>query len=71
MHRYILLPAALLLSAAMMWGNNAAPASQTDANVHGHVIDSETGEHQPYFVIRLAGTQTATMTDASGHYSLK
>lgn len=42
----------------------------SDANINGHVIDAETGEHQPYFLIRLAGTQTATMTDASGHYQL-
>lgn len=44
--------------------------SQSDANLSGHVVDIETGEHLPYFVIKLLGTSIVTMTDASGHYSL-
>lgn len=45
-------------------------AAPTDANIHGHVVDKETGEHLPYFLVKLAGTRTATMTDGSGHYTL-
>ncbi len=44
----------------------AAPVS--DANIGGHVIDAETGEHIPYYLIKIEGTRLATMTDASGHY---
>lgn len=68
MQRNILLFAAIMMCVTSLRG--ADPVSHTDANIHGHVIDTETGEHQPYFVIRIAGTQTATMTDASGHYQL-
>ncbi|MDE6288026.1 MAG: TonB-dependent receptor, partial [Muribaculaceae bacterium] len=46
-------------------------AASTDANITGHVVDSETGEHLPYYLIRIQGTQIATLTDASGHYSLR
>lgn len=46
-------------------------AATTDANITGHVIDSETGEHLPYYLVRIQGTQIATLTDASGHYSLR
>lgn len=40
----------------------------TDANIAGHVIDAETGEHIPFYVVKIDGTHIATMTDASGHY---
>ena len=40
----------------------------TDANIGGHVVDAETGEHLPGCVIKILGTSLATSTDASGHY---
>ncbi len=40
----------------------------TDANIGGHVIDVETGEHMPFYLVKILGTKTATLTDASGHY---
>ncbi len=43
-------------------------AQVSDANITGHVIDSETGEHIPYYLIKIDGTKYATLTDASGHY---
>lgn len=46
----------------------AAPQSVSDANIGGHVIESETGEHLPYCLIKVEGTGLATLTDASGHY---
>jgi len=46
-------------------------ANNSDANITGHVVDTETGEHLPYYTIKLAGTTIATMTDASGHYTLR
>lgn len=46
-------------------------AAPSDANLTGHVVDKTTGEHLPYFRIQLTGTSIATLTDASGHYSLR
>lgn len=40
----------------------------TDANIGGHVVDAETGEHLPGCVIKILGTSLTTSTDASGHY---
>lgn len=48
-----------------------APRRVTDANLFGHVVDSESGEHIAYATITLAGTTFGTTTDASGHYFLK
>ncbi|MDE5719337.1 MAG: TonB-dependent receptor [Paramuribaculum sp.] len=46
----------------------AQNSKTTDANIGGHVIDTESGEHMPGCVIRIIGTSRATVTDASGHY---
>ncbi len=46
------------------------PRPGTDANVFGHIIDAETGEHIPFINILLEGTRIGTITDASGHYLL-
>ena len=43
---------------------------ETDANVFGHIIDAETGEHIPFINIIIEGTRIGTITDASGHYLL-
>ncbi len=48
-----------------------APRRVTDANLFGHVVDSESGEHIAYATIVLVGTTFGTATDASGHYFLK
>ncbi|MDE6126698.1 MAG: TonB-dependent receptor [Muribaculaceae bacterium] len=40
----------------------------TDANIGGHVIDAENGEHLPACLVKIVGTNHATLTDASGHY---
>lgn len=40
----------------------------TDANIGGHVIDTENGEHMPGCVIKILGTSLTTVTDGSGHY---
>lgn len=46
-------------------------AAPSDANIAGHVIDAETGEHMPYYVIQIKDTRIATLTDGSGHYVLR
>lgn len=42
----------------------------TDANVFGHVIDAETGEHIPFINLLIEGTRIGTITDVTGHYLL-
>lgn len=39
--------------------------------ITGHVIDKKTQEHITYINIALKGTTIGTMTDGTGHYSLK
>lgn len=43
----------------------------SDANIVGHVVDVETGEHMPYYLVKVLGTKLATLTDASGHYTFR
>lgn len=40
----------------------------TDANIVGHVVDAENGEHLPYYLIKILNTKLSTFTDGSGHY---
>jgi outer membrane receptor for ferrienterochelin and colicins len=42
----------------------------TDANIFGHVLDAETGEHLPFVTIGIKGTTIGTVTDQTGHYRL-
>jgi iron complex outermembrane recepter protein len=42
----------------------------TDANIFGHVLDAETGEHLAFVNLMIKGTRIGTMTDATGHYLL-
>ncbi len=46
-------------------------AAPSDANIAGHVIDAETGEHMPYYLIQIKDTRIGTLTDGSGHYVLR
>ena len=69
MSKKILMGIAFLMWRMILFGAGNAPV--TDANITGHVIDVENGEHVPGCVVRLADTDIATMTDASGHYVLR
>jgi len=46
----------------------AAMAQNTDANIFGHVIDKNTGEHLPFVNVVVKGTKLGASTDDSGHY---
>lgn len=48
-----------------------APRKNTDANLFGHVVDGDTGEHIAYATVFVKGTTFGTTTDASGHYYLR
>ena len=48
-----------------------AKAQDTDAHIHGHVIDKNTGEHLPYIVVILKGTTIGVSTESTGHYMIR
>ena len=43
----------------------------SDASISGHIIDSKTGEHLPYVMVMVGGTQIGIQTSSSGHYVLR
>ena len=49
----------------------SAEAQDTDAHIHGHVIDKNTGEHLPYIVVILKGTTIGVSTESTGHYMMR
>ena len=49
----------------------SAKAQDTDAHIHGHVIDKNTGEHLPYMVVMLKGTTIGVTTESTGHYMIR
>lgn len=55
---------------SLLKAESEQPRLSTDANVFGHIIDAETGEHIPFINILVEGTRIGTITDASGHYLL-
>lgn len=58
-----------LLVSVSVWG--ADDRRRTEASVHGHVLDKNTGEHVPFLVVSLKGTTVGTSTADSGHYYLE
>ena len=49
----------------------SAEAQGTDAHIHGHIIDKNTGEHLPYMVVVLKGTTIGVTTESTGHYMIR
>ena len=45
--------------------------SGTDAHIHGHVLDKQTGEHLAHIVVMLKGTTIGVATGNSGHYMIR
>lgn len=43
----------------------------SDANIVGHVVDKQSGEHLPFVAVAVKGTAHGTVTDATGHFFLK
>jgi len=54
-----------------LWAAGNPDLNDSDANVIGHVLDKETGEHLSYINVILQGTTIGTTTDNTGHYFLK
>src|SRR6056297_1548338 len=44
-------------------------AQRTDANIVGHVVDTD-GEHIPFATVILKNTTIGTATDETGHFQL-
>lgn len=61
---------ALLCASTVIFSHAGTSPTRSDANITGHVLDSETGEHIPYYAIHIKGTSLGAMTDASGHYAI-
>ena len=51
--------------------HNTDTSDNTDAHIHGHVIDKHTGEHLPYIVVMLKGTTIGVSTENTGHYIIR
>lgn len=51
--------------------DNTDNIDNTDAHIHGHVIDKSTGEHLPYIVVMLKGTTIGVSTEHTGHYMIR
>lgn len=71
MNKIITLILCLCCAVTVAWATEEEKMNASDANVFGHVLDKETGEHLPFITIMLKGTTIGTTTDNSGHYFLK
>lgn len=71
MNKIITLILCLCCALSAAWATEEERMNASDANVFGHVLDKETGEHLPFITIMLKGTTIGTTTDNSGHYFLK
>lgn len=61
----------LYCASTSLWAAGNPDLNDSDANVIGHVLDKETGEHLAYINVILQGTTIGTTTDNTGHYFLK
>ena len=71
MNKIITLMLCLCCTLTVAWATEEEKMNASDANVFGHVLDKETGEHLPFITVILKGTTIGTTTDNSGHYFLK
>ena len=71
MFRKIFFVVALLCAAAFPAFAEISEPDGTDANLVGHILDKNTGEHLPFISVVLQGTMLGTTSDASGHFYLK
>lgn len=65
--------ATLAVAAIAMCSSVLAHAQNklSDASISGHIIDSKTGEHLPYVMVMVGGTQIGIQTPSSGHYAIR
>lgn len=64
----------LMLFPLLAWGRADEDEQRTppsDSNITGHVLHKSSGEHLSYITITIKGTTLGTVTDGTGHYSLR
>ncbi|NDW10031.1 TonB-dependent receptor [Dysgonomonas sp. 520] len=72
MKKYIFLLCCLFSQVSQIIADEAEPIGKpSDANIFGHVVDAKDNEHIPFFTIGIRNTTIGTLTDATGHFSLK
>lgn len=71
MNKIFILILCLVLCRYISMGDDAPALNPSDANIVGHILDKETGEHLAFITVFLKGTTIGTTTDATGHYYLK
>ena len=49
---------------------NRNPKKPTDANVYGHIVSANSGEHLPYATVAIKSTTIGCAADGTGHYKL-
>ena len=49
---------------------NQSPRKNSDANIFGHVISANTGEHLPFATITIKDTTIGCAANGTGHYSI-
>lgn len=68
---YFIIGALMALLPNLTYAIEESELNQSDANIVGHVICKNTGEHLAYITISLKGTTIGTTTDDTGHFFLK
>ena len=71
MKRYIFALVAALCTVLTAKAHTTDISDNTDAHIHGHVIDKHTSEHLPYIVVMLKGTTIGVSTEHTGHYMIR
>ena len=62
MNKIITLILCLCCTLTAAWATEEEKMNASDANVFGHVLDKETGEHLPFITVILKGTTIGTTT---------
>lgn len=60
----------IMISMILFASAGYAQNKPTDANIVGHVVDAENGEHLPYATVQIKGTTIGVVTDETGHFQL-
>lgn len=60
----------IMISMILFASAGYAQNKPTNANIVGHVVDAENGEHLPYATVQIKGTTIGVVTDETGHFQL-
>ncbi len=60
----------IMILSILMTVNVFAQNKPTDANILGHVVDAQSGEHLLYATVQIKGTTVGVVTDETGHFRL-